>query len=221
MRLAVGGAPAGGMDPFHRQGLNRSRLVRLAWSGSPDGWPASRPGPAEVSVRLEVPGGDGRTATHMRVEADVVVRCSAVIDIARQQRQENAPYGLPPHWSVPPQQLGELIDAILATLTGKDVTAALASLAGTDILAIPQPRVMHILTGRSIPDVLDTTSLRTIPDAGESRGAHLLADPTLDLADAQDRSEQVRRWLIQVALDAGLTGMEQVLQRLTDPMGHS
>ena len=217
MRLAVGGAPAGGMNPFHRQGLNRSRLVRLAWSGSPDGWPAGRPGPAEASVRLEVPGGYGHTATHMRVEADVVVRRSAVIDIARQRQAANAPHPLPPHWSVPPQELGGLIDAMLATLTGKEVAAALADLAGTDILAIPQPRVMHIVTERPIPDVLDTTGLRAIPDAGESRGAHLLGDPALDLADDQDRSEQVRRWLIQVALDAGLTGMEQVLQRLTAP----
>jgi len=214
MRLAVGGAPAGGMNPFHRQGLNRSRLVRLAWSGSPDGWPEDRPGPAEASVRLEVPGGYGHTAAHMRVEADVVMRRSAAIDIARKQRGENAPHALPPHWSVPPQQLGGLIDAMLATLTGKEVTAALASLAGTDILAIPQPRIMHIVTERPIPDVLDTTGLRTIPDAGDSRGAHLLADPALDLADDQDRSEQVRRWLIQIALDAGLTGMEQVRQRL-------
>jgi hypothetical protein len=118
---------------------------------------------------------------------------------------------------VPPQQLGALIDAMLATLTGGEVTAALAGLAGTDILAIPQPRVMHVVTARPIPDVLDTTGLRSIPDAGESRGAHLLADPALDLADDQDRSEQVRRWLIQIALDAGLTGMEQLLQRLTSP----
>jgi hypothetical protein len=145
----------------------------------------------------------------MRVEADVVVRRSAAIDIARQRREENAPRGLPAHWSVPPQKLGGLIDAMLATLTSKEVTAALASLAGTDILAIPQPRVMHIVTGRLIPDVLDTTGLWAIPDAGESRGAHLLADPALDLADDQDRSEQVRRWLIQVALDAGLTGMDR------------
>ncbi len=103
---------------------------------------------------------------------------------------------------------------MLATLTGKEVTAALASLAGTGILAIPQPRIMHIVTERPIPDVLDTTGLRAIPDAGDSQGAHLLADPALDLADDQDRSDQVRRWLIQAALDAGLTGMEQVLQRL-------
>ena len=70
---------------------------------------------------------------------------------------------------------------MLATLTGKEVTAALADLAGTNILAIPQPRVMHIVTERPIPDVLDTTGLHAIPDAGESRGAHLLADPALDL----------------------------------------
>jgi hypothetical protein len=73
----------------------------------------------------------------MRIEADVVVRRSAAIDIARQQQAANAPHPLPPHWSVPPQQLGALIDAMLATLTGKEITAALADLAGTDILAIP------------------------------------------------------------------------------------
>ena len=98
MRLAAGGAPAGGMNPFHRQGLNRSRLVRLARSGFPDGWPAGRPGPAEASVRLELPGGYGHTATHVRVEADVVVRRSGAIDIARQQQAANAPHPLPPHW---------------------------------------------------------------------------------------------------------------------------
>jgi hypothetical protein len=76
---------------------------------------------------------------------------------------------------------------------------------------------MHMVTEQPIPDVLDTAGLLAIPDADDSRGAHLLADPALDLADDQNRSEQVRRWLIQVALDAGLTGMEQVLQRLTAP----
>ena len=81
--------------------------------------PQDRPGPAEASVRLEVPGGYGHTATHMRVEADVVVRRSAATDIARQQHAANTPLGLPPHWRVAPQQLGGLIDAMLPTLTGK------------------------------------------------------------------------------------------------------
>ena len=151
MRLAAGGAPAGGMNPFHRQGLNRSRFVRLARSGFPDGWPAGRPGPAEASVRLELPGGYGHTATHVRVEADVVVRRSGAIDIARQQQAANAPHPLPPHWGMPPQQLGGLIDAMLATLTGKEVAAAVAILAGTDILAIPQPWVNHTHRDRTAP----------------------------------------------------------------------
>jgi len=56
---------------------------------------------------------------------------------------------------------------------------------------------MHIVTEQPIPDVLDTTGLQALPDAGDSRAAHLLADPTLDLADDQDRTEQVRRWLIE------------------------
>jgi hypothetical protein len=44
-------------------------------------------------------------------------------------------------------------------------------------------------------------------------GAHLLADPSLDLADEGDRSEQVTHWLVQIVLDAGLTGTGQLLSR--------
>ena len=213
MSLSIGGAPTGGMNPFHRRGLNRSRMVRLAWWGAPDGWPADRPGPVEAFVRLEVPGGYGGRATHMRVETDVVVRHSAATDIAR-QRDANSREMLLPPWRVSPQRLGALIDAVLATLTCKDVAGPLADLSGIDALAVPQPRVMHMVTVRPVPEVLDATWLKPIPDAGDSRGAHLLADPTLDLADDEERREQVRRWLIQIALDAGLTGMEQVLERL-------
>ena len=212
MSLSIGGAPTGGMNPFHREGLNRSRMVRLAWWGAPDAGPP-RPGRVEASVRLEVPGGYGRPATHLRIETDMVVRYSAAAEIAR-QHDTNSPNTLLPHWRVPPQQLGALINAALATLTCEDVTGPLADLGGIDALAVPQPRVMHMVTGRPVTEVLDTTWLKPIQDAGVSRGAHLLADPALDLADDEERSEQVRRWLIQIALDAGLTGMEQALERL-------
>ena len=107
---------------------------------------------------------------------------------------------------------GELISAMLATLTRHDVVAPLADLSGIDPLAVPQPRVMHMVTGGAVTEVLDTTGLNPIPDAGYSGDAHLLGDPTLDLADDDDRGEQVRRWLIQIALDGGLTGMEKVLE---------
>ena len=55
-----------------------------------------------------------------------------------------------PTGGMPPQQLGGLIDAMLATLTGKEVTAAVAILAGTDILAIPQPRVSEFRGERGV-----------------------------------------------------------------------
>lgn len=211
--LSIGGALNGGMNPFHRQGHNRSRTVRLAWWGAPDGWPDGWPGRVEAAARLEVPGGYGRSATHMQAEIDVVVRYSAAVEIAR-QRDAAGLNMLPPHWKVPPRQLGELIGSVLETLTCKHVAGPLAELAGIDVLAVPQPRVMHMVTVRPVTEILDTTWLRPIPEAGDSRGAHLLADPALDLADHGERDEQVRRWLIQIALDAGLTGMEQVLDRL-------
>jgi hypothetical protein len=50
--LSIAGASSGGINPFHRQGHNRSRTVRLAWWGRPRrlaGW-------------LARPGGGGRPA---------------------------------------------------------------------------------------------------------------------------------------------------------------
>lgn len=53
-----------------------------------------------------------------------------------------------------------------------------------------------------------------IRDAGVSHGAHMLADPLLDLSDPADRAEQANRWLIQMAADAGLRGMEQLVSEM-------
>lgn len=69
-----------------------------------------------------------------------------------------------------------------------------------------------MVSTRPIPQVLDTRSLTPIPDAGTSTGAHVLADPGLDLADPSQRHEQTDAWLIQAALDAGLLGMERHLR---------
>jgi hypothetical protein len=56
--------------------------------------------------------------------------------------------------------------------------------------------------------------LQLIPGVSGSRGAHLQADPALDLADSGDRITQVSRWLCQIAADAGLTGMERLITQL-------
>jgi hypothetical protein len=211
--LILSGTSTGGINPFHRRGHNRSRVIRLAWTGMPDGWPYGKYPPLESAVRLEVRGGDGQQETHMRVEVDVVVRDSPALEIFRRDPPDDVKTP-PPYRRVSPRQLGDLITGVLSTLASQDVAAPLAELGGIHSLAIPQPRVMHIRTAESVWDILDTTGLELIPQAGPSWGVHLLADPALDLADDKERDEQVRRWLIQLALDAGLTGMEDVLNRI-------
>jgi hypothetical protein len=55
-----------------------------------------------------------------------------------------------------------------------------------------------------------------IEDAGASQGALLLADPALDLRQESERRTQVDTWLVQIALDSGLQGMEALLDRYHD-----
>ena len=211
--IALGGASTGGSDAFSPRGLNRSRRVTLQWWCAPDGWPQDRAKPVEATVRLEVPGSYGDVNQNLRVEVDVIVRRSAVAAIVQQQSAGGHQIQVPA-WRITAQQLGDLIDAMLATLSGKNVAEPLAELAGIDPAAVARPRVLHMVTARPVTEVLDATGLRLIPDAGVSMGAHLLADPAWDLADEHDRREQVTAWLTQIALDAGLRGMEQLLPRL-------
>lgn len=219
VRIAQEGVGNGGSDGFSPQGLNRSRTVTLTWWCAPgSSWPQGKPKPVEASVRLTVPGSYGQVNQNLRVEVDIVVRRSVLAEILREQSTDGEPLVLPV-WHITPQQLGDLIDSMLATLSSKDVVVPLAELAGIDPIAVPQPRVLHMKTTRPVTDVLDTTGLRLIPGAGPSMGAHLLADPGRDVADASDRREQVAAWLTQIALDAGLRGMEQLLHSLTSSQG--
>lgn len=206
----------GGFSPFRRQGFNRSRTIRLQWAGAPEGWPEGRPQAVGATVRIEVPGGHGDHATNMLVQIDVVVRHSVWTKVGHGSARDEPKFELN-RWRVTAQQLGDLIDAALDTLTSDDIVGAVADLAAIDTAAVPQPRVLYLRTGRAVTEVLETAGLRLIPDAGTSRGADLLADPALDLADPGDRRSQVRMWLVQIALDAGLLGMEQLLEHLDAP----
>ena len=58
---------------------------------------------------------------------------------------------------------------------------------------------------------VEAIAVADLPAAGPSHGANLLANPTLDLAAAGDRRAQLDDWLQQIALDAGLSGMEKLL----------
>lgn len=50
-------------------------------------------------------------------------------------------------------------------------------------------------------------------EAGASAGGTFRANPVLDLRVAAERQEQVDDWLRQLGLDAGLTGMEALVER--------
>ncbi|MEV2241291.1 ATP-binding protein [Micromonospora sp. NPDC049891] len=205
--LVTSEAASASISRFQHKGFNRSRTVRLEWSGAPSGWTNHQNPAVEACARLEVPGAYGQPGTHLRVEIDLGVRFSAATDGLRQATCT---------WRVPIHQLRLLIDAMIATLSSKEVIEPVAGLAGVDPIAVPQPRALHMGTARPITEVLDIGGLRLIPDAGMSRGAHLLANPALDLATVDDRSAQVKDWLVQIALDAGLLGMQQVLEGSAD-----
>jgi hypothetical protein len=65
-------------------------------------------------------------------------------------------------------------------------------------------------------ELLFLEGLRPVPEAGPSRGATLIADPALDLRSLAERQTQLDSWLVQIALDGGLTGMEDLLDRYPD-----
>ncbi|MFE5587417.1 helix-turn-helix domain-containing protein [Kitasatospora sp. NPDC056531] len=187
----------GGMNPFHRAGFNRARHARLLWQGGPGGAP---PFPLEAIAKVDLPASYGAPVSHLQVSLEVVVRFGHVA-------------GKPS----PPVAVGrlyELIDALVAALVDDSVTEALAGLAGVDPLVVPQPIGLDFITSADVPALLVGNGLTPVPDAGTSRGANLLADPGVDQRDPVERRALVDAWLQQISLDAGLLGMERVLDRL-------
>ena len=106
-----------------------------------------------------------------------------------------------------------LLDAVAATLTSPGVVGPVADLAGADPITVRQPRVLYVVSGPPLPELLPA-DLFAIRDGGVSYGASMLADPALDLSDPADRAEQADRWLIQMAADAGLLGMEHLVSKM-------
>ncbi|MFF5161546.1 helix-turn-helix domain-containing protein [Streptomyces sp. NPDC000348] len=186
----------GGMSPFHRSGFNRARKVRLLWQGGPDGGPLF---PLEAVARIDLPDAYGAPVSHLQVSLQVVARFRHTLGRAA---------------SLSVAHLHELVDALTATLVDDKVTGALAALAGVDPLVMPQPLGLDFLSSTDMPDLLAGNGLTLVPDAGTSRGANLLADPGVDQRDPAERRALVDSWLQQISLDAGLLGMEKVLEQL-------
>jgi len=194
-----------GLNPFDLRGLNRARRTRLVWQAVRTG---PVPHPVEAVAELVMPESYGAPAVSMSFTVDVILRLRASV--------EGAWGPSAPAWRMPVADLYTTIDSLLAGLTGDAVVHALADLAGVETILIPQPRSLHLVTGPAIDELMYLEMLRPVQGSGGSHGASLLADPTLDLADATDRHGQVDAWIQQIALDAGLRGMERLLNALRD-----
>jgi hypothetical protein len=212
-RMSLGPAWSGGLNPFHREGHNRARDLRLQWSGAPENWPTGREYPVQAIAHVQVPGSYGHQSQRLHVELDVIVRTSDMAN-ALQQGSGAAEFT---RRRIGVQELAQLMDAMVQTFVSREVVEPLADLAAIDPLAVPQPQNLHIIMGRPVTEVLDTTGLKPIPNAGPSLGFHLLANPALDMADAAERWKQVTLWMQQGALDAGLLGMETALKDVPPP----
>jgi hypothetical protein len=82
-------------------------------------------------------------------------------------------------------------------------------------VTVRQPRVLHLVSGPPIADLLPP--LQRIRESSGSHGSHMLADPALDLSTPSDRAEQTNRWLSQIGSDAGLLGMENLIDQMHAP----
>ncbi|MFF7852125.1 hypothetical protein ACFZDF_31715 [Streptomyces sp. NPDC007910] len=106
-----------------------------------------------------------------------------------------------------------LFDGLLKTVVGPRVVAEIARIADIDTALAAQPRELHLVADRQIKGLLYLDGLEEIPEAGASGGGVFRANPALNLRSFTDRQEQVDDWLRQLGLDAGLTGMESLVER--------
>jgi len=190
-----------GFTPFRRAGFNRARHARLAWRGAVSAEPQY---PVEAIAIAQLPTSYGAPATSLQFTLDVIIRASAhLAAISRPGEATAVPLRMP--------DLYATLDALITSLTSSAVVSALAGLAGIDPVIMPLPRSLDFVTGPAVNDLLESSALTQVPDAGPSHGANLIANPTLDLAEPDERRIQVDDWLQQIALDAGLSGMEDLL----------
>jgi hypothetical protein len=189
-----------GVNPFHRSGFNRARHARLAWQAVTDREPRH---PFEAVAVADLPGRYGAPGTTLQFTLDMIVRVRAFLAASGAPGAANVRLAVP--------DLYRTLDALLATLIGNDVVRLLADLAGIDPVVVPQPGSLFFQTGPEVGELLYPDGLTPIEGAGPSHGAQVLANPGLDLANPAERQTQLDDWLQQIALDAGLRGMESLL----------
>lgn len=194
-----------GINPFRKDGLNRSRTVRLTWQGV-EYFGQEEFHAVECIVHIDSSALGTEPPRLLQLTLDVVIRATA------QSAKRN-----PTRWTetdvvrISLPDLYETMDAMLKTLVDATVVEPIAALAGISPQLVPRPMSMHILTGRGIANQIKNHGLRLVAGSPTSYGAQLLGDASLDLNEEGDRKRQLDQWLTQVALDGSLDGMESLL----------
>ncbi len=189
---------------FRQHGYNRSRTARLVYRALSN---SSVPHPVEAVVTVAIPEvyGTSTTAT-ATVTIDVISRVRRYADTLDKVGLPGEEY----HYPVP--NLLDLLEGILKTTVDPKAVAEIARITDIDPALVAQPRELHLVADRQVKELLRTEILQEIPDAGTSAGGVFRANPALDLRDIADRQEQVDDWIRQLGLDAGLTGMEALVE---------
>ncbi|MFF1405119.1 helix-turn-helix domain-containing protein [Streptomyces sp. NPDC058294] len=197
--VTLGHSSYGSGTGFRQHGFNRSRTARLVYRALSK---SAVPHPVEAVVTVALPEVYGSsTAAMATVTIDVIARVLRYADTV------GAEYRYP----VP--NLLDLLEGILKTTVDPKIVAEIARITDIDPALVAQPRELHLVADRQVKDLLRCDGLEEIPDAGASAGGVFRANPALDLRDAADRQEQVDDWLRQLGLDAGLTGMENLVEQ--------
>ena len=194
-----------GINPFRKDGLNRSRTVRFSWQ-SVENFAPEEFHAVECIVNIDSPTFGIEPPKLLQLTLDVVIRAT------NQLSKRN-----PDRWTVDDivrislPDLYETMEAMLTTLVDDKVLDPLANFAGISNQLVPRPKSMHFLTGHGIARTLNLYGLQLVAGSPTSQGAQLLGDDSLDLAEEGDRKRQLDQWLTQIALDGSLDGMESLL----------
>ena len=194
--------------PFHRRGLNRARRVRLVRNGLSD--------LVEVVLELTLPETYGAPASALILTLDIV----AATDLPEQtSRMSSNPDVDRETWRLSVPRLRSLVTALLATLVDPEVVKAVAGIAGVDPVVLLHPPSFAFRSKPDVKDLLEAEGLTPLTDHGSSHGADTVANPAYDLREQRELDDQVDDWLAQIGLDAGLQGMERLLDQPHLPLG--
>jgi hypothetical protein len=194
--------------PFHRRGLNRARRVRLVKNGLSD--------LVDVVLELQLPETYGPPASELTLTLDIVAGTDLREHGSRDPSDQDVEHEA---WRLSVLRLRALLTALLATLVDPEVVKAVGEIAGVDPLVLPQPPSLAFRSKPDVKDLLEAEGLRLMIDRSSSHGADAVANPAYDLREHQDLDAQVDDWVLQIGLDAGLLGMERLLEQPHLPPG--